>query len=183
MKTLLEEVRKVGPTPTTVLLTGETGTGKERIARAVHLGSARRDEPFVSVNCAAIPAELAEGGTLFLDEVAELSPESQAKLLRVLEDRQVTRVGATAAESVDVRVIAATHAYLEARVEDGRFRKDLFFRLAVFRLDLPPLRARHRCIPALAEYLLAERARRHSQSSLYTKCKAYDLDLRPYRKR
>jgi formate hydrogenlyase transcriptional activator len=170
--TLLE---KVAPIDTTVLLLGETGTGKELFAHALHDQSPRKEHPFVTVNCAAIPSslleselfghergaftgaiatklgrfELADGGTLFLDEVGDLEMDLQAKLLRVLQDREVTRVGATRSRKVDVRVVTATNRPLERAMAEGKFRQDLYYRLGVFTIQIPPLRGRLEDIPLL----------------------------------
>jgi DNA-binding NtrC family response regulator len=190
----IEEVRrtiaKVAPTDSTVLITGESGTGKEVVARAVHESSARHEQAFVAVNCAALPRELVEselfghergaftgavrekpglfelasGGTLFLDEIAELSLEMQPKLLRTTEDRSVQRVGGTRPVAIDVRIIAATNRVLRDEVDAGRFREDLFYRLCVVEIALPPLRSRREDIPALVEHLchrLNGRLKRH----------------------
>lgn len=175
-----EAIRKVAPTLATVLLLGESGTGKEVAARAIHQASPRRDGPFVAVNCAAISdnlleselfghergaftgadkarrgrIELAAGGTFFLDEVGELKPELQGKLLRVLQEKRYERVGGSRAFDADVRWIAATNRDLPAMLKDGSFRDDLYHRLAVFPIQLPPLRRRRRDIVPLAEALL-----------------------------
>jgi two-component system response regulator FlrC len=180
MLAVIEQIRKVAATNASVLLLGESGTGKEVAARAVHEGSPRRAGPFVAVNCAAITEslleseifghekgaftgatearrgrfELADGGTLFLDEVAELAPGLQSKLLRVLEERRFERVGGSRVISVDVRLIAATNRDLTAEMAAGRFRTDLYHRLAVFPVRLPPLRERKRDVVPLAEHLL-----------------------------
>ncbi len=179
---VLTLVRAVGPTSSAVLITGETGTGKELLARAIHDLSPRCRKAFVRVNCAALPLglveselfghergaftgaeqrrqgrfELANGGTLFLDEIGEMPLEAQAKLLRVLEDGQVDRVGSTQAVPVDVRIIAATNADLTAAIDAGRFRPDLFYRLHVFPIVIPPLRERPEDIPLLATYFLEQ---------------------------
>ncbi len=184
---VLEMVDRVAERDVAVLVTGESGTGKELVARRLHDRSARAAGPFVAVNCAALPDSLAEselfghekgaftgadarragrfeeasGGTLFLDEVGELSPPLQAKLLRVLEDRAVRRLGGTADIAVDVRLVAATNRDLEAEVERGAFRRDLYFRLAVVPVSLPPLRDRAGDVPVLARHLLAVLAERH----------------------
>jgi formate hydrogenlyase transcriptional activator len=180
LQSVLTQVAKVAPTDSTVLLTGETGTGKELIARAIHKRSPRRSRAFVSVNCAAIPQnliaselfghekgaftgalqrrlgrfELAEGGTIFLDEVGDLPAETQVALLRVLQEREFERVGGNRPIQVDVRVIAATNCNLQAAIAAGTFRSDLFYRLNVFPLEMPPLRDRREDIPLLVEYFV-----------------------------
>jgi DNA-binding NtrC family response regulator len=180
MRAALRLLERVAPTDSTVLLTGESGTGKELFARAIHGFSARRDGPFVAVNCAAIPESLIEnelfghekgaftgadrrqagrfeqaaGGTLFLDEIGELPAGVQGKVLRVLEERTFERIGGGATQRADVRLVAATNRDLKAMVERGEFRADLYFRLEVFPLALPPLRERASDIPALAGHLL-----------------------------
>ncbi len=180
LKGVLARVSKVAPTDSTVLITGETGTGKELIARAIHKGSRRSSRMFVSVNCAAIPAalvaselfghekgaftgafqrrigrfELAEGGTIFLDEIGELPPETQIALLRVLQEGEFDRVGGTQPIRSDVRLIAATNRDLKAALASGTFRSDLFYRLNVFPVEVPPLRARQEDIPLLTEYFI-----------------------------
>src|SRR5215475_10215338 len=180
--TAVQDARKVAATSTTVLLTGESGTGKEVLARAIHHASARALGPFVALNCAALPEtlaeselfghergaftgadrlkrgrfELASGGTLFLDEVGELAPAVQAKLLRVLQERSYERVGGTQTLSADVRLIAATNRNLEDAVAGGKFREDLFYRLAVFRVHLPGLRERGDDILVLADRFVRE---------------------------
>jgi DNA-binding NtrC family response regulator len=175
MREVLQSIARVAPTSSTVLLRGATGTGKELAARAIHEESSRRDRPFVAVNCSALAEgmleselfghargaftgavaerkglfEEATSGTIFLDEIGDVSPAMQAKLLRVLQEREVTRVGTVKPIPVDVRVIAATHHDLEALVEEGRFRADLYFRLKVFQIRIPDLKDRTGDIPAL----------------------------------
>jgi two-component system response regulator AtoC len=182
---VLDLAARVAPYPTTVLITGESGTGKEAIARAIHRASPRSGEPFVAVNCGAIPENLLEselfghekgaftgadrareglfseanGGTLFLDEIGELPPLLQVKLLRALQDRSVRPVGGAQERPIDVRVLAATARDLIAEVGEGRFREDLFYRVNVMHLHIPPLRTRPEDIPILAEYFLQRQAR------------------------
>jgi DNA-binding NtrC family response regulator len=182
---LLEEINRAGPTPARVLIQGEHGTGKELVARALHAASPRQGGPFVAVNCAAIPDELLEselfghergaftgatqarrgrfeeahGGTLFLDEIGDLSPRAQTKLLRVLQENELTRVGGNRTIKVDVRVIAATNRDLARAVREDAFREDLYFRLAVIPLTVPPLRERTEDITLLVEHFTAQLAR------------------------
>jgi two-component system response regulator FlrC len=184
MSQALQAASDVAPTPTTVLLLGESGTGKEILARHVHASSQRAEGPWVAVNCAALPADLLEselfghergaftgaaerragrfeqasGGTLLLDEVSELPLGLQAKLLRVLQEREIDRVGGARPVPVDVRIVATTNRDLLAMVEAGQFRSDLYYRLNVFPIELPPLRARAEDLLPLAERLLAEAA-------------------------
>jgi DNA-binding NtrC family response regulator len=190
MAAVLETVARVARSNTTVLVTGESGTGKEVIARAIHWASDRQKGPFVAVNCAAIPEHLLEselfghergaftgavarrmgrferahGGTLFLDEIGDMSLVLQAKVLRVLEDRTVERVGAEAGRRVDVRVVAATNQGLNRAREEGRFREDLYYRLAVVDIHLPPLREREADVRALALHFASLYAQRHGKS-------------------
>jgi transcriptional regulator with GAF, ATPase, and Fis domain len=179
------KVRQVAPTESPVLLTGETGVGKDVIANAIHLGSPRREGPFVPVNCGAIPGSLldselfghekgaftgafsqkrgrferANGGTLLLDEIGEMPLDAQVRLLRVLQHRELERVGGTDRIPVDIRVIAATNQDLEGMVGEGRFREDLWYRLNVFPIQVPPLRDRVSDIPALVHHFLERKAR------------------------
>ncbi|HET7631509.1 MAG TPA: sigma-54 dependent transcriptional regulator [Gemmatimonadaceae bacterium] len=181
IREVIETIAKVAATPARVLITGENGTGKELVARAIHRQSPRGARPFVEVNCAAIPAELieselfghlkgsftgavadragkfeqADGGTLFLDEIGDMSLAAQAKVLRVLEDGAVTRLGGARPVSVDVRVLAATNKNLEQEIAEGRFREDLFYRLHVVPIRVPPLRDRREDIPLLVKHFVA----------------------------
>jgi two-component system nitrogen regulation response regulator NtrX len=182
---LREDITKVAPTNSWVLITGENGTGKEVVARNIHLFSARSDKPFVAVNCAAIPEELieselfghekgaftgavsqkkgkfdmADGGTLFLDEIADMSLKTQAKVLRILQGQSFERVGGTKKISVDVRVIAATNKDLEEEMKKGNFREDLYYRLNVIPFYIPPLRERIEDIPLFVDYYMQEFSR------------------------
>jgi len=184
LKGVLELIAKVGPTAARVLITGENGTGKELVARGLHEASPRRDRAFVEVNCAAIPSELieselfghmkgsftgafadragkfeqADGGTLFLDEVGDMSLSAQAKLLRVLQEGVVTRIGGSKPIRVDVRVLAATNKDLEGEIAEGRFREDLLYRLNVVPIDVPPLRDRLADVPALVAHFAEQLA-------------------------
>jgi formate hydrogenlyase transcriptional activator len=186
LASVMEQIGVVAPTGSTVLLHGETGTGKELFAQAIHNLSDRRDAPLVKVNCAAIPAglieselfghergaftgalaqrigrfELANGGTLFLDEIGDLALDLQAKLLRVLQEQEFERLGSTRTTRVDVRLIAATNRDLARMVDDKEFRADLFYRLSVFPISLPPLRERPEDIPVLARHFIAQYAER-----------------------
>ncbi len=180
MRRVFELIEKVAPAKASVCITGESGTGKEMVARAIHNLSPRRDKPFIAVNCASIPPtlieseifghergaftganqrrpgvfELAHGGTLFLDEVGEIPVELQAKLLRVLEESRLRRIGGKAEIEIDVRVLCSTNRDLKAEIKSCRFREDLFFRLNVFQISLPPLRERREDIPLLIQYFV-----------------------------
>jgi two-component system nitrogen regulation response regulator NtrX len=177
----VERIERVGATPARVLITGENGTGKELVARAIHRHSSRAEKPFVEVNCAAIPGELIESelfghmkgsftgaiadrpgkfeqankGTLFLDEIGDMSMAAQAKVLRVLQDNVITRIGGSKTITVDVRVLAATNKNLEQEIAAGRFREDLFYRLNVVPIHVPPLREHKEDIPELVEYFVS----------------------------
>jgi transcriptional regulator with PAS, ATPase and Fis domain len=184
MLSVLDLVARVAPTDATVLIQGESGTGKEVIAKAIHHASTRAARPFVAINCGAVPETLleselfgymrgaftgagvsklglfeeADGGTLFLDEIAEMPATLQVKLLRALQSGEIRRLGATQASTIDVRVIAATHGDLATLISQGTFREDLFYRLNVIQVALPPLRDRREDLPALAEHFLARSA-------------------------
>ena len=205
LQAVLSQVARVAPTDSTVLITGETGTGKELIARAIHKRSQRSSRAFVSVNCAAIPRDLiaselfghekgaftgatqrrlgrfesAEGGTIFLDEVGELPAETQISLLRVLQEREFQRVGGNESFQIDVRVVAATNRNLEAAIADGGFRDDLFYRLNVFPIEVPPLRQRTEDIPLLVEYFIDRYASKAGKKITGINKRSLDL-LRSY---
>ncbi|REJ79954.1 MAG: sigma-54-dependent Fis family transcriptional regulator [Acidobacteria bacterium] len=192
MERLFEQMRVVAPTQSSVLIVGESGTGKELVAKALHQGSPRSKERFLAINCGAIPNdileselfghekgaftgavsrkigkfELADRGTLFLDEISELYPELQVKLLRVLEERQVMRVGGSELIDLDFRLLAATNRDMEKAVAEGRFREDLYYRLKVVTLEIPPLRERISDLPLMAEHFLAEFAAREGRQKM-----------------
>ena len=189
---VLDQAARVAQRDSTVLINGETGTGKELLARAIHYNSRRNAKPFVTINCGAIPKDLVEAelfgytrgaftgahhakpgkieaadeGTLFLDEIGELPLDAQVKLLRVLQQGEISKIGASETTRVNVRVIAATHRNLQAMIEDGTFREDLYYRLAVVPLHLPPLRERKEDIPELVEYVLRKAKERHAISDV-----------------
>ena len=189
---VLDMASRAARTSSTVLVRGETGTGKELLAKAIHFNSPRREKTFVTINCGAIPkdlleselfghvkgsftgavahkkgrAEAADGGTLFLDEIGEMPVELQVKLLRLLQHGEIEKVGAAETTIVDVRIIAATHRNLQAMIEDGAFREDLYYRLAVIPLDLPPLRERPEDIPELAERFFLKAKEKHGRPDL-----------------
>ena len=189
---VLDAAARAASTDSTVLIRGETGTGKELLAKAIHFNSPRKEHPFVTINCAAIPkelleselfghvkgsftgalahkkgkAEMADQGTLFLDEIGEMPPELQVKILRLLQERELEKVGGTAPVKVDVRIIAATHRNLPAMIEDGGFREDLYYRLAVIPLELPPLRERPEDIPELVQQFFLQSKQKHGRPGL-----------------
>lgn len=207
MEEVLSLVARVAPSQSTVLIRGESGTGKGLIAKIIHYHSARSSGPMITVNCAAIPENLleselfghekgaftgalfqhlgkfeqAQGGTLFLDEIGDLSPALQAKLLRAIQEKTFERVGGNKTIRVDVRVISATHQDLEQSIQDGRFRQDLYFRLNVVSLFLPPLRERREDIPLLVDYFLKKFGRENNTETLEVSKEARELLLRyPY---
>jgi DNA-binding NtrC family response regulator len=203
MQDIFDQIRRVADTPVNVLITGETGTGKEIIAKAVHFNSSRRQGPFVAVNCSAIPETLLEselfgieagvatgvrhrvgmveratGGTLFLDEIGDLSLPGQAKILRMLEEREITRVGGVRSIAVDVRIVAATNKNLKAETAAGNFREDLYYRLNVVHLRLPPLRERAEDIPVLIKTFLDQHTRAMQRPAMSMSRAALEMLLR-----
>ncbi len=203
MQTVFALIRRVADVRSTVLITGRSGTGKELVAKAIHYNSGRKEKPFVAINCAAIPEKLleselfghvkgaftgaiehkpglfeeADGGTILLDEIGELPTAMQAKLLRTLEDRLIRRVGATQAVEVDVRLIASTNQELDERVRDGRFREDLFYRINVISIHLPPLAEHPEDIPLLARHFVQKYAEEHGQAPKKLSAEALKLLL------
>ncbi|HEY8019563.1 MAG TPA: sigma-54 dependent transcriptional regulator [Thermoanaerobaculia bacterium] len=201
MERLFEQMRMVAPTRSSVLIVGESGTGKELVANAIHRASPRRNDRFLAINCGAIPSDILESelfghergaftgavnrkigkfevshkGTLFLDEISELYPELQVKLLRVLEERQIMRVGGSELIDVDFRLLAATNRDLEKEVVDGRFREDLYYRLKVVTLRIPPLRERPSDIPSLAEHFLAVFCQEHGKPAKHISAEAFEV--------
>lgn len=195
MRTVIEKTIRIAKLDTTVLFTGESGTGKEMLANLLHGNSARKNAPFIKINCAAIPEnlleselfgyekgsfsgadrsgkvglfELADGGTLFLDEIGDLPFQMQSKLLRALQEKEIMRIGATKATSVDVRIIAATNMDLENAIESGRFREDLYYRLNVLPINIPPLRERKEDIGKLAVYFIEQFNREYQMNKAIT---------------
>jgi DNA-binding NtrC family response regulator len=201
MQAIFKQIRKVAPTDSTVLILGESGTGKELVARALHEQSNRKDSPIVTVNCAAIPESLleselfghkkgaftgadadrtglvesADSGTLFLDEIGELSDTAQARLLRVLQNGEIRPVGSEKSRQVDIRLISATNRDLKQLVQEGKFRSDLYFRLRVLELNLPPLRDRGPDIPELAKFLLEKACRKFNKPPIKLSSDAVEL--------
>jgi two-component system, NtrC family, response regulator HydG len=202
MRAVFERLERVAPTESTVLITGETGVGKELVAKAVHTLSPRRGKPFLAVNCAALSEgvleselfghvrgaftgalrdragvfEAAHGGTLFLDEIGATTPALQSRLLRALQEREITRVGSTSPVKVDVRIVAATNRPLETLVAEGTMREDLYYRLAVFPLVVPPLRERRSDIPLLVDYWLGKLRERLPNATTLS-CSSFALRL------
>src|SRR5918996_4922796 len=204
MREVTERVVQIAPVNSTVLITGESGTGKERVARGIHMLSPRRHRPFIATNVAALPEtlleselfghekgaftgaigqrkgyfELAHSGTLFLDEIGEMPPATQAKLLRVLEEREFMRVGGESSIQVDVRVIAATNQNLKYLVDSGRFRRDLYYRLNVLHINLPALRERRADIPLLVESFVRQASKEHDRPEVTISSEAMTLLMR-----
>jgi two-component system response regulator AtoC len=203
MARVMEMIEQVADTDVTVVIHGESGVGKELVARALHYRSLRKNKPFIKINCAALPQELLEselfgyekgaftgaynrkpgkfelahGGTIFLDEIAEISPSLQAKLLQVLQDGEFARLGGKRDIQVSVRVLAATNKNLEEYVRLGRFREDLYYRLNVLNIHVPPLRERREEIPVLTQHLLDKYSRKYGKSGLTLSREANDLLL------
>jgi len=201
LQQVLEQVTIVAPTDSTVLLHGETGTGKELIARAIHNLSSRSERPYVRMNCAAIPSglleselfghekgaftgalmqrkgrfELADGGSLFLDEIGDISMELQPKLLRAIQEQEFERLGSSKTIRVNVRLIAATHRDLAAMIQEERFREDLFYRFNVFPIEIPPLRERREDIPLLVHYFVSKAAARMSRNIKFIPKRAMEM--------
>jgi Nif-specific regulatory protein len=201
MRLVLNQVAQVGPSRATALLRGESGTGKELLAEAIHQASPRRDMPLIKLNCAALPSDLVESelfgyqkgaftgavqnkkglfelahkGTLFLDEIGELSASAQAKVLRAIQEQEIQRLGSEQTISVDVRLICATHQHLEELVESGSFREDLYYRINVFPVFIPPLRERREDILPVAEHFLKEYAEEYQKSIKRISTPAIDL--------
>jgi len=202
MRKLLETIAIVAPTEATVLITGESGTGKELIANAIHLNSPRREKPLIKVNCAALPetlleselfghekgaftgaltrrqGQLAHKGSIFLDEIAEMAPQTQAKILRVLQEREFEPVGSSNTVRVDTRVIVATNKNLKEEIQQGHFREDLFYRINVVTLSVPPLRERREDIPLLADFFLKQYAEKNRRLIKGFTPRATDLLMR-----
>jgi transcriptional regulator with PAS, ATPase and Fis domain len=191
MRHLMREVDRVADTPVSILIVGETGTGKELVARALHYNSTRREAPFIALNCSAIPETLleselfgiekgvatgiderigrieqAQGGTLFLDEIGDMPLTSQVKILRVLEERQLIRIGGATSRPVDIRIVSATNKDLVKEIAEGRFREDLYFRVKVVQFDIPPLRERPEDIPLLLQSFLDTHCKRMGRSAI-----------------
>ena len=192
LRKVVQQIQLVAPTNASVLITGESGTGKELVARAIHEHSSRSGRALVKLNCSAVPEglfeseffghvrgaftgalkdkpgrfELADGGTLFLDEIGEVPLAMQAKLLRVLQEQELERIGDTRTRKINVRIVAATNRDLKKEVDTGRFRQDLFYRLSVFPIEVPPLRERREDIPPLAAHFVRQSARRMNRPDL-----------------
>jgi two-component system nitrogen regulation response regulator NtrX len=208
IRRVLDQVRRAAPSGATVLILGESGVGKELVARAIHRDSLRARERFIQVNCAAIPEdliesellghergaftgatekqigkfEMADRGTIFLDEVGDMSPKTQAKVLRVLQEGEVERLGSSRTIKVDVRVIAATNKELEEEIQQGRFREDLYFRLSVIPIRVPPLRERVEDIPAIVQHLVSRFSQEHNRRpSRFTSAAIEALQAAPWR--